>query len=117
MVLWPHCEAARYDEMADQQTKTSCCKEDVWLSSLPIICSSSSSLCSAFKRNGSFFFLLFLISSTPWFLSLSVLAGPTSAVKRSIIGSELNTVSPGMSAHNRRTVHKFGRCGVIKYYI
>ena len=74
MVLWPHCEAARYDEMADQQTKTSCCKEDVWLSSLPIICSSSS-LCSAFKRNGRVFFLLFLISSTPWFLSLSVLAG------------------------------------------
>ena len=96
MVFWLHCEAARYDEMADQQTKTSCCKEDVWLSSLPIICSSS--LCSAFKRNGRFFFLLFLISSTPW-ISFSVCLGrTTSAVKRSIIGSELNTVSPGISA-------------------
>ena len=73
MVFWLHCEAARYDEMADQQTKTSCCKEDVWLSSLPIICSSS--LCSAFKRNGRFFSFF---SSSPLllgFLSLSVLAG------------------------------------------
>ena len=56
-------------------------------------------------------------------VSFSVCLGrTTSAVKRSIIGSELNTVSPGMSAHNRRTVHKFGKCvcdgggGVMKYY-
>ena len=69
MVLWAHCEAARYDEMADQQTKTSCCKEDVWLSSLPIICSS---LCSAFKRNGSFFpSFPHLLYSLDFFLCLS----------------------------------------------
>ena len=50
-------------------------------------------------------------------VSFSVCLGrTTSAVKRSIIGSELNTVSPGMSAHNRRTVHKFGKWGVMKYY-
>ena len=70
--------------------------------------------CAQLLREMVVFFLLFLIFSTPW-ISFSVCLGrTTSAVKRSIIGSELNTVSPGMSAHNRRTVHKFGRIVVLK---